>query len=154
GGILQAMDTRSTPSPITRWREIVHPLFWPVFFWNLRAFIRTIRALRAQHGDAGELVYGVSWWGGIHIEQIYPEPEAPWDAELEGCGLRIRVATFDVLSSFYSQRAMIAAKAGKYRLVLHLGGRSARLTYGFLPSHDFAGIPAGTFPNLPHLDTS
>ena len=55
-------------SPLARWKEIVHPIFWPVFFWNLRGFLRLVQHLREVHPNEGQIAYAVTWWGGIHVE--------------------------------------------------------------------------------------
>ncbi|MEO0817515.1 MAG: hypothetical protein AAFX86_09445 [Pseudomonadota bacterium] len=73
------MDTRSQ---ILRWREIVHPLFWPVFFWNLWKFAHFLR-LRIEASGNGLISFQVTWWGAIRIYEVI-DPDAPtWDAGLE-----------------------------------------------------------------------
>jgi len=156
-------------SPLSRWREIVHPIFWPVFFWNLRQFAKFLR-LRIEAGGNGLISYDVTWWGGIRIFEMY-NPDAPaWDAKLEGCAKRVHVATLDVFNPCLSTRAPLS----------HLGegpgvrGRglswqrilSIEALIPLTPDPSPAGegnalggcqgvaLAFGTFPNLPFLNTS
>ena len=125
-------------SPLSRWKEIVHPIFWPLFFWNLRRFARFLRQ-RIETGGNGLIDYEVTWWGGIRIYEMY-NPDAPaWDAGLEGCSRCVHIATLDVLNPHLTQAPQIPAKAG---------------IHGSLPSQGQAEPFVGTFPNLSHLNTS
>ncbi|MEO0786654.1 MAG: hypothetical protein AAFY10_13235, partial [Pseudomonadota bacterium] len=90
---------------LLRWREIVHPLFWPVFFWNLRRFVVVLGRLRAEQGDNGQIAYEITWWGAIRIHWTYAEPETEWDDCLEGCAKRIHLATLDVFNPFLTPHA-------------------------------------------------
>ena len=83
-------------SSLQRWREIVHPLFWPVFLWNLRGFVTRLEALMEAHGTQARLVWAISWWGWIHIEVVYPAdapaPKPDWATTLSACTARVRAA--------------------------------------------------------------
>jgi len=98
-------------SPLSRWREIVHPIFWPVFFWNLRGFLRLVQRLREDHPQDGQIAYAVTWWGGIHVEWVFANDVAPaegWDAPLERCTLRVHLATLDVFNPYLTARAPLS----------------------------------------------
>ncbi|MEL6569393.1 MAG: hypothetical protein AAFQ22_13320 [Pseudomonadota bacterium] len=100
------MDTRSQ---ILRWREIVHPLFWPVFFWNLRKFARFLR-LRIEASGNGLISFQVTWWGAIRIYGVI-DPDAPkWDAGLEVGAQRVYLATLDIGNPFLSRRVPLSLK--------------------------------------------
>jgi len=144
-------------SPLSRWREIVHPIFWPVFFWNLRGFLRLIQNLREDHPQDGQIAYAVTWWGGIHVEWVYPNDAAPaesWDTPLERCTRRIHLATLDVFNPYLTPLPPIPAQAGLHGSVFDPGARVARIVHGFLPAQEPAGLGAGVFPNLAFLNTS
>ncbi|MEM9740579.1 MAG: hypothetical protein AAF829_11995 [Pseudomonadota bacterium] len=48
----------------------VHPLFWPVLWLSLRAFVRwTRRMIEDGHGFAG-LRVEITWYGWIHVQAI------------------------------------------------------------------------------------
>lgn len=72
--MLRPMTTRST-SPIACWRETFCPLFWPVFFWNLRKFANFLRQ-RIETGGNRLIDYELTWWGGIGIYEMF-DPDAP-----------------------------------------------------------------------------
>ncbi|MEM1149667.1 MAG: hypothetical protein AAGI03_03805, partial [Pseudomonadota bacterium] len=104
------MDPRRPSSPISRWREIVHPFFWPVFFWNLRRFAATLQKKIAAGGN-GLISYEITWWGGIRIHvMIDPDPPA-WDWELEDCARRVNIATLDIGNPHLTGCPLIAVQA-------------------------------------------
>ncbi|MEM1150480.1 MAG: hypothetical protein AAGI03_07960 [Pseudomonadota bacterium] len=147
------MDHRRPSSPISRWREIVHPLFWPVFFWNLRRFAATLQKKIAAGGN-GLISYEITWWGGIRIHvMIDPDPPA-WDAPLDDCARRVHVATLDIGNPHLTDCPLIAAQAGIEESVFGPVARAKSLLKVILPAQYATAIPAGTFPNLSHLDTS
>ena len=144
-------------SPLSRWREIVHPIFWPVFFWNLRGFQRLVQHLREVHPNEGQIAYAVTWWGGIHVEWVYPNDAAPaesWDSELKSCARRIHLATLDTSNPHLSPLPPVPAQAGIHGSVSDPGALVARIVHGSLPSQEPAGFGAGTFPQPGHLNTS
>ncbi|MEL6567028.1 MAG: hypothetical protein AAFQ22_01325 [Pseudomonadota bacterium] len=97
-----------TCSQILRWREIVHPFFWPVFFWNLRKFAATLARKIEENAGQGLISYEVTWWGGIRIYQMI-DPDAPrWDAGLQGCAQRVHLATLDVGNPYLCNRVPLA----------------------------------------------
>jgi len=147
----------NTASPLSRWREIVHPIFWPVFFWNLRGFLRLVQNLREDHPQDGQIAYAVTWWGGIHVEWVYPNDTAPaegWDSELQACTRRIRIATLDVFNPHLSPLPQIPAQAGIHGSVPDPGALVARIVHGSLPAQGPAGLSVGAFPEPGHLNTS
>ncbi|MEM1152178.1 MAG: hypothetical protein AAGI03_16815 [Pseudomonadota bacterium] len=147
------MDPRRPSSPISRWREIVHPFFWPVFFWNLRRFAATLQKKIAAGGN-GLISYEITWWGGIRIHvMIDPDPPT-WDWELEDCARRLHIATLDIGNPYLTDCPLIAVQAEIDESIFGSSAIAASLLKGILPTPDLATIPAGTFPNLPHFDTS
>ncbi|MEO0817422.1 MAG: hypothetical protein AAFX86_08950 [Pseudomonadota bacterium] len=97
----------NTRSQILRWREIVHPFFWPVFFWNLWKFSRFLR-LRIEASGNGLISFQVTWWGAIRIYDVI-DPDAPsWDAGLEECTDRLQLAKLDVGNPYLSYRAPLS----------------------------------------------
>ncbi|MEO0786536.1 MAG: hypothetical protein AAFY10_12635, partial [Pseudomonadota bacterium] len=93
------------PTSLRDWKQIVHPLFWPVFFWNLRRFVVVVGRLRAEQGDMGQIAYEITWWGAIRIHWTYPEAEAEWDEALGACAKRIHLATLDVFNPYLTPLA-------------------------------------------------
>ncbi|MEM1150835.1 MAG: hypothetical protein AAGI03_09780 [Pseudomonadota bacterium] len=147
------MDPRRPSSPISRWREIVHPFFWPVFFWNLRRFAATLQK-RIAAGGNGLISYEITWWGGIRIHvMIDPDPPS-WDAPLDDCARRVHIAKLDIGNPHLTGCPLIAALAGIDEPIFGSESCTPSLLKGILPAPDLATLPAGTFPNLPHLDTS
>ncbi|MEL6956228.1 MAG: hypothetical protein AAFO88_06265 [Pseudomonadota bacterium] len=151
---------------LLRWREIVHPLFWPVFFWNLRRFVVVLGRLRAEQGDMGQIAYEITWWGAIRIHWTYPEAEAAWDAELGACARRIHLATLDVFNPYLSKSAADPSAgwgsslngAGLRRWLRSALSDQAHSAAsprdGYLPAQVSAELLAGAFPELGHLNTS
>ncbi len=147
----------NTASPLARWREIVHPIFWPLFFWNLRGFLRLVRRLREDHPQDGQIAYAVTWWGGIHVEWVFANDVAPaesWNAPLERCTHRIRLATLDEFNPYLTPLPQIPAQAGIHGSVSDPGALMARIVHGFLPAQEPAALGAGAFPQPGHLNTS
>ncbi|MEM1149723.1 MAG: hypothetical protein AAGI03_04085, partial [Pseudomonadota bacterium] len=96
----------------------------------------------------------ITWWGGIRIHvMIDPDPPA-WDTPLEACAQRVHIATLDIGNPHLTDCPLIAALAAMYKPVFGRGAMAASLLKGILPAQHATAIPAGTFPNLPHLDTS
>ena len=151
---------------LLRWREIVHPLFWPVFFWNLRRFVVVLGKLRAEQGDYGQIAYEITWWGAIRIHWTYPEPEAEWGAELGVCAHRIHLATLDVFNPYLTPHAAdpsagwgpsLNGDALRRWLRSALNGPAHAASSprtGYLPSQVSAELGAGAFPEPGHLNTS
>ncbi|MEM1152343.1 MAG: hypothetical protein AAGI03_17655, partial [Pseudomonadota bacterium] len=130
-----------------------HPFFWPVFFWNLRRFAATLQKKIAAGGN-GLISYEITWWGGIRIHvMIDPDPPA-WDTPLDDCALRVQIATLDIGNPYLTDCPLIAAHAETDESIFGLRLCAEILLKGILPAPHTAAIPAGTFPNLPHLDTS
>ncbi|MBU4568839.1 MAG: hypothetical protein KJ833_07735 [Alphaproteobacteria bacterium] len=66
-----------------RYFDAVHPVFWPVLFWQLGRFFKWMRAEQLS-----EVLFEITWWGGVRIHIIgdklaAPSPFAPtkprWD---------------------------------------------------------------------------
>ncbi|MEM1150831.1 MAG: hypothetical protein AAGI03_09760 [Pseudomonadota bacterium] len=147
------MDTRRPSSPISRWREIVHPFFWPVFVWNLRRFAVTLQKKIAAGGN-GLISYEITWWGGTRIHvMIDPDPPS-WDAPLEDCARRVCVATLDIGNPHLSHFSTLPTDTGMDRSIFGSSTLAASRLDRTLPTPDLATLPTGTFPNLSHLDTS
>ncbi|MEM1150853.1 MAG: hypothetical protein AAGI03_09870 [Pseudomonadota bacterium] len=147
------MDPRRPSSPISLWREIVHPLFWPVFFWNLRRFAATLQK-RIAAGGSGLISYEITWWGGIRIHvMIDPDPPA-WDTPLEACARRVHIATLDTGNPHLTDCPLIAVQAEIDEPIFGPRAIAASVFDGGLTVPFYTAIPAGTFPNLSHLDTS
>jgi len=161
----------NTASPLSRWREIVHPIFWPVFFWNLRGFLRWVQRLREDHPQDGQIAYAVTWWGGIHVEWVFANDVAPaesWDAPLERCTQRIRLATLEVFNPYLTRLPLPAGGGPRGRgsgLYLRLAGSiEAPLPLTPDPSPMGEGdafgwrystaLAFGAFPEPGHLNTS
>ena len=151
---------------LLRWREIVHPLFWSVFFWNLRRFVGVLGRLRAEQGDMGQIAYEITWWGAIRIHWTYPEAEAAWDEALGACSRRIHLATLDVFNPYLLTSAadpsagwgpsLNGVKLRRWlRSALSMDLCQASTPRdGYLPSQVSAGLLAGVFPEPGHLNTS
>ncbi|MEO0786941.1 MAG: hypothetical protein AAFY10_14690 [Pseudomonadota bacterium] len=149
-----------------RWREIVHPLFWPVFFWNLRRFVVVLGKLRAEQGDNGQIAYEITWWGAIRIHWTYPEPEVEWDADLGAYARRIHLATLDVFNPYLTPHAADPSASWgpslngatlRRWLRAALNGPAHTVSSprdGYLPSQVSAGLLVGAFPEPGHLNTS
>ena len=151
---------------LLRWREIVHPLFWPVFFWNLRRFVVVLGKLRAEQGDNGQIAYEITWWGAIRIHWTYPEPEVEWDADLGAYARRIHLATLDVFNPYLTPHAADPSASWgpslngatlRRWLRAALNGPAHTVSSprdGYLPSQVSAGLLVGAFPEPGHLNTS
>jgi len=140
-------------SPLARWREIVHPIFWPVFFWNLRKFAIFLR-LRTEASGNGLISYDVTWWGGIRIYEIH-DPDTPaWNAGLDDCATRVHLATLDVSNPHLTKRPQIPAQAGIHGSVSNPGALMATIVHGSLPAQGPADIFVAAFPDLAFLNTS
>ncbi|MEO0786514.1 MAG: hypothetical protein AAFY10_12525 [Pseudomonadota bacterium] len=151
---------------LLRWREIVHPLFWPVFFWNLRRFVVVLARLRAEQGDNGQIAYEITWWGAIRIHWTYPEPVGEWDAELGACARRIHLATLDVFNPYLTPHAADPSAGWGPSLKGAALSRWLRSTLSmnlcqtssprdvYLPSQVSAELRAGVFPEPGNLNTS
>ncbi|MEO0816150.1 MAG: hypothetical protein AAFX86_02470 [Pseudomonadota bacterium] len=146
------MDTRSQ---ILRWRKIVHPFFWPVFFWNLRRFAAMLSRRLEQNDGQGFISYEITWWGGIRVWRMV-DPDAPaWNAGLERCARRVHLAMLDVgnphLSSFALKGDNANALSSFIALVIstpcafRLPRAGKRLRFG---------LALGCFAEPAHLNTS
>ncbi|MEM1106910.1 MAG: hypothetical protein AAGH87_11025 [Pseudomonadota bacterium] len=137
---------RQVAPTLENWRALVWPLFWPVFFWNLRIFLRLMQEQKAAVGPKGVFIYEVTWYGVIRIHWMQPPTPELWDDALEGCAKRVGWAlgrgaadqAFDVEALVAQAKAALAgvlpnpraATCGRARLAL------------------------GAFPGPAHLDTS
>ncbi|MEL6568091.1 MAG: hypothetical protein AAFQ22_06710 [Pseudomonadota bacterium] len=150
------MDTRSQ---ILRWREIVHPFFWPVFFWNLRRFAVMLTRRLEENDGQGFISYEITWWGGIRVWRTI-DPDGPsWDADLERCARCVHLATLDVGNPHLSSGAIFARQGAEtiassfllralvistpYALGLSPAGRGRR-----------TALALGCFAEPAHLNTS
>ncbi|MEL6568646.1 MAG: hypothetical protein AAFQ22_09530 [Pseudomonadota bacterium] len=149
------MDTRSQ---ILRWREIVHPFFWPVFFWNLRRFAAMLtRRLEVNDGQ-GFISYEITWWGGIRVWRMV-DPDAPsWDADLEGCARRVHLATLDVGNPHLSSGAIVALPGDKANARSLLRALAISTPHALRPSPFGQAkrfdVALGCFAEPAHLNTS
>ena len=146
------MDTRSQ---ILRWREIVHPFFWPVFFWNLWKFAH-FRRLRIETRGNGLITFEVTWWGAIRIYEVI-DPDAPrWDAGLEGCTDRLHLAKLDVGNPYLSYRAAVfqVATAPEARATVLSMLRSVITRTRHAGKGRRTALALGCFAEPSHLNTS
>ncbi|MEO0816724.1 MAG: hypothetical protein AAFX86_05390 [Pseudomonadota bacterium] len=147
-----------TCSPILRWREIVHPFFWPVFFWNLRKFAATLARNIEENDGQGLVSFDITWWGGIRIHFMI-DPDAPeWDARLERCAKCVHVATQDVGNPYLSASVPLAllgeVTSGLRRRITI--SNQAPLALGPRPaaSGKRLAVAFGCFAEPAHLNTS
>ncbi|MEM1150061.1 MAG: hypothetical protein AAGI03_05835, partial [Pseudomonadota bacterium] len=102
----------------------------------------------------GLISYEITWWGGIRIHvMIDPDPPS-WDWGLESCARRVHIATLDIGNPHLTDCPQISALAAMHKPVFGSSAIAASVLKRILPASTLATIPAGTFPNLPHLDTS
>ncbi|MEM1152137.1 MAG: hypothetical protein AAGI03_16605, partial [Pseudomonadota bacterium] len=105
-------------------------------------------------GGNGLISYEITWWGGIRIHvMIDPDPPS-WDAPLADCARRVHVATLDIGNPYLTDCPQIATRAETDKSILGSSALAASVFKGILPAQNPAAISVGTFPNLPHLDTS
>ncbi|MEM9738992.1 MAG: hypothetical protein AAF829_03920 [Pseudomonadota bacterium] len=142
------------PVPLLmRWREIVHPLFWPVFFWNLRRFVRVLDGLRERQGDYGQLSYGITWWGAIQIRWVIPETAPDWDETLGPMARRIHLATLDVLNPYLC--AAVPGRLGCGLLPVQFYENAGPLAQATSTGRvAWIALNTGRFPQPEHLNTS
>ena len=147
-----------TGSQILRWREIVHPFFWPVFFWNLRKFAAKLARKIEENAGQGLISYEITWWGGIRIYQMI-DPDAPaWNAVLESCARRVHLATLDVGNPHLSSGAVFTLQGNRANALSSLTALAISTPYVFRPSR--AGkrlrleLALGCFAEPAHLNTS
>ncbi|MEM6947351.1 MAG: hypothetical protein AAF486_04605 [Pseudomonadota bacterium] len=129
---------RQAAPTLENWRAVVWPLFWPVFFWNLRVFLRLIQEQKAAVGPKGVFIYEVTWYGVIKIHWIQPPTAERWDGGLTGCARRMRrVLGLDAREHASATEALVArAKAAMAGLLANpcaAAGRRARITYSAFP---------------------
>ncbi|MEN0079127.1 MAG: hypothetical protein AAF753_08440 [Pseudomonadota bacterium] len=129
---------RQVAPKLENWRAVVWPLFWPVFFWNLRIFLRLIQERKAAVGPKGVFIYEVTWYGVIKIHWMQPPTPARWDDDLGGCARRVgRVLRRDAGDRAFNVEALVAqAKAVMAGLLANpraATGRRARLASGASP---------------------
>ncbi|MEL6568544.1 MAG: hypothetical protein AAFQ22_09010 [Pseudomonadota bacterium] len=149
------MDTRSQ---LLRWREIVHPFFWPVFFWNLRKFAAMLSRRLEENDGQGFISYEITWWGGIRVWRMV-DPDAPsWDANLEGCARRVRLATQDVRNPHLSSRAIFSPQGDEANALSLLRALAISTPCALTPSPAWKrlrfGPALGCFAEPAHLNTS
>lgn len=63
----------------------VHPLFWPVLWWNLHRFVARLEVLMTLYGRDARLSWRVSWYGVIEIYAVHPVPQRSWRHVLADC---------------------------------------------------------------------
>ncbi|MEM6947640.1 MAG: hypothetical protein AAF486_06080 [Pseudomonadota bacterium] len=131
---------------LENWRAVVWPLFWPVFFWNLRIFLRLIQEQKAAVGRKGVFIYEVTWYGVIKIHWMQPPTPERWDDAVAGCARRIRrVLERDAGLHAFDVEALVAqAKAALAGVLPSRGAARSR----------FARLTLGAFPGPGRLDTS
>ncbi|MEO0818326.1 MAG: hypothetical protein AAFX86_13605 [Pseudomonadota bacterium] len=147
-----------TGSQILRWREIVHPFFWPVFFWNLRRFAAMLSRRLEQNDGQGFISYEITWWGGIRVWRMV-DPDAPsWDANLEGCARRVHLATLDVGNPHLVSGAIFALQGDEANALPLLRALVISTPFVWFPT--LAGrrrrfdVALGCFAEPAHLNTS
>ncbi|MEM9740547.1 MAG: hypothetical protein AAF829_11820 [Pseudomonadota bacterium] len=143
-----------TGSPILRWREIVHPFFWPVFFWNLRNFAATLARKIEENNGQGLVSFDITWWGGIRIHLMIDPDPPKWDAGLERCAKCVHIATLDVFNPHLSLYSLTPQMAGIHLSASHPIVSFASSVRSSVVREGFAAISAGTFPQPLHFNTS
>ncbi|MCI4644935.1 MAG: hypothetical protein MRY64_09150 [Hyphomonadaceae bacterium] len=63
----------------------VHPLFWPVLWWNLHRFVARLEILMEHYGRDARISWRVSWYGVIEIYEVRPVPRPTWRHVLADC---------------------------------------------------------------------
>ena len=65
----------------------VHPIFWPVLWLSLRAFVRwSARMVEAGHGFAG-IAVEITWYGYVHVVAVdFSETGAAFRRHMMGAG--------------------------------------------------------------------
>ncbi|MEM1105518.1 MAG: hypothetical protein AAGH87_03935 [Pseudomonadota bacterium] len=131
---------------LENWRAVVWPLFWPVFFWNLRVFLRLMQEQKAAVGPKGVFIYEVTWYGVIRIHWMQPPTPARWEDALAGCARRVRRALSEVgRDRMFDVEALVAqAKAALAGVPANPRAATGRR----------AGLALGAFPGPGRLDTS
>ncbi|MEM1106646.1 MAG: hypothetical protein AAGH87_09675 [Pseudomonadota bacterium] len=129
---------RQIAPTLENWRAVVWPLFWPVFFWNLRVFLRLMQEQSAAVGPRGVFIYEVTWYGVIRIHWMQPPTPARWDDTLDGCARRIhRVLGRGACEQAFDVEALVAqAKTAMAGVLLNpraATGRRVRLALGAFP---------------------
>ena len=78
GALSDPLAALATLSPMTALADPfskVHPLFWPVLWWSLRAFTAwTGKLIEAGHGYAGLSIH-ITWYGWVHVTHLDLSPE-------------------------------------------------------------------------------
>ncbi|MEM1106842.1 MAG: hypothetical protein AAGH87_10665 [Pseudomonadota bacterium] len=123
---------------LENWRAVVWPLFWPVFFWNLRIFLRLIQEQKAAVGPKGVFIYEVTWYGVIRIHWMQPPTPARWDDALKSCARRVgRLLGRGAGDQTFATEALVAqakaALAGVLANPRAATGRRARINYSAFP---------------------
>ncbi|MEO0817053.1 MAG: hypothetical protein AAFX86_07060 [Pseudomonadota bacterium] len=149
------MDTRSQ---IQRWREIVHPFFWPVFFWNLRRFAAMITLRLEENDGQGFISYEITWWGGIRVWRMV-DPDPPrWDAGLKDRARRVHLATLHVGNPHLSSGAIFALQEDRANALTSLTALVISTPYALHPTRTgkrlCTVLALGCFAEPAHLNTS
>ncbi|MEM1105448.1 MAG: hypothetical protein AAGH87_03585 [Pseudomonadota bacterium] len=139
------LDRQVAPT-LENWRAVVWPLFWPVFFWNLRVFLRLMQEQKAAVGRKGVFIYEVTWYGVIRIHWMQPPATPRWDDALSRCARRMgRVLGCEAGDHAFDVEALVAqAKAALAGVLLNPRAAQSRR----------AELASGAFPRPAHLDTS
>ncbi|MEM1104909.1 MAG: hypothetical protein AAGH87_00855 [Pseudomonadota bacterium] len=137
---------RQIAPTLENWRAVVWPLFWPVFFWNLRIFLRLIQEQKAAVGPKGVFIYEVTWYGVIRVHWMQPPAAERWDDALAVCARRVGcVLGGDDLDRACTAEALVAqAKAALVGVPANPSATQSRR----------ARLALGAFPGPGRLDTS
>ncbi|WP_291061631.1 hypothetical protein, partial [Hyphomonas sp.] len=89
-----------------RYFDAVHPVFWPVLFWQLGRFFKWMRAEQLS-----EVLFEITWWGGVRIHIIgdkltTPSPFAPtkprWDDPVWASDMPASLIGLNELSAWHA----------------------------------------------------
>ncbi|MEM6946930.1 MAG: hypothetical protein AAF486_02445 [Pseudomonadota bacterium] len=149
------MDLPMPPSaprvpPLARWREIVWPLFWPVFLWNLRGFVRLLERQMDRAGADSVMVYDITWWGAIRVHWMQRPAPPPWDAALTRSAARMAAALAAPAAGAENTPAPGAARA-RWRQAGQLASNATRLPRPVATGRR-ASLCLGAFAEPAHLN--
>ncbi|MEM1105816.1 MAG: hypothetical protein AAGH87_05450 [Pseudomonadota bacterium] len=137
---------RQIAPTLENWRAVVWPLFWPVFFWNLRIFLRLMQEQNAAVGPKGVFIYEVTWYGVIRIHWMQPPTAERWDDVLAGGARRMhRVLGRNARDRAVDLKPLVAKAQAEPAGVLPNPSATQRRR---------ARLALGAFPGPGHLDTS